>query len=111
MLEAGEWQIAGSELMIHVASSVTVIDMSLGVEGKRLAIATASGVLGRAMRLKVLPGGAPPPSPNPVSSSSNGGSGNRAEQDPIVQRMKQKFGAEIRTIIDYRDSGYRGKRS
>jgi DNA polymerase III subunit gamma/tau len=112
MLEGGEWQIAGSELIVHVASSVTVIDMSLGVEGKRLAIATASGVLGRAMRLKVLPGGiAPSPSPNPVSSSSNGGSGNRAEQDPIVQRMKQKFGAEIRTIIDYRDSGYRGKRS
>ena len=28
----------------------------------------------------------------------------RAEQDPIVQRMQEKFGAEIRTIIDYKTS-------
>jgi hypothetical protein len=63
-------------------------------------------VLGRAVKLKVIPGasvvsqpkrngGAPP-------SSGVGGRG-RAEQDPIVRRMREKFGAEIRTVIDYRD--------
>jgi len=25
------------------------------------------------------------------------------DQNPIVQRMKEKFGAEIRTVIDYRE--------
>ena len=33
----------------------------------------------------------------------NGGGRNRAEQDPIVRRIQEKFGAEIRTIIDYRE--------
>ena len=45
------------------------------------------------------------------SAKSNGsvvsgpkiGGRSRAEQDPIVQRMREKFGAEIRTVIDYRD--------
>jgi hypothetical protein len=34
---------------------------------------------------------------------ANGSGRGRAEQEPIVQRMREKFGAEIRTIIDYRD--------
>jgi hypothetical protein len=78
----------------------------LGNDAKRLAIGSASGVLGRAVKLKVVPGasvvsqpkrnGGAPPSPGV------GGRG-RAEQDPIVRRMREKFGAEIRTVIDYRD--------
>jgi DNA polymerase-3 subunit gamma/tau len=100
MLAAGEWQVVGNELVVKVASSETVIDMSLGADAKRLAIATASGVLGRAVKLKVVPGD--PRSVGPTRVPANGGRG-RAEQDPIVRRMKEKFGAEIRTIIDYRE--------
>jgi hypothetical protein len=106
MLSSGEWAVQGNELVIKVSESQTVVDMSLGPEGKRLAIATASGVVGRAMKLKVIPGvtvapqekknGAPRLAPGP------GGRG-RAEQDPIVRRMQEKFGAQIRTVIDYRN--------
>jgi len=34
--------------------------------------------------------------------SGPGGRG-RAEQDPVVRRMQEKFGAQVRTVIDYRD--------
>jgi DNA polymerase III subunit gamma/tau len=107
MLSAGEWSVQGNELVIKVAESQTVVDMSLGPEGKRLAIASASGVLGRAVKLKVIPGAAPPSGENKRNGGSRltpgpGGRG-RAEQDPIVRRMQEKFGAEIRTVIDYRD--------
>ena len=54
MLDVGEWQVAGNELIIKLAASAAVIDMSLGADAKRLAIATASGVLGRAVKLKVF---------------------------------------------------------
>ena len=104
MLSAGDWSIQGNEVVIKVSESQTVVDMSLGPDGKRIAIATASGVLGRAMKLKVIPGAA-------VQEKNNGGpklapgpgGRSRAEQDPIVRRMQEKFGAEIRTVIDYRD--------
>jgi DNA polymerase III subunit gamma/tau len=101
MLEPGEWKLEGSELVIKVAASVPVIDMSLGADAKRVIVAALSGALGRPAKLNVLPGG----TPQPVSSSptAKGGGRGRAEQDPIVRRMKEKFGAEIRTIIDYRD--------
>ena len=102
MLEGGEWRIEGNELVIKVAASATVIDMTLGAEARRLAIATASGVAGRALKLKVVPGMGTA-STATSRPSSNGGGRSRAEQDPIVRRMKEKFGAEIRTIIDYKE--------
>jgi DNA polymerase III subunit gamma/tau len=103
MLETGEWGVEGSEVVVRVAASATVIDMSVGADARRLAIAAASGAMGRPMKLKVLPGGTVQAAPARPASASNGGGRARAEQDPIVRRMQQKFGAEIRTIIDQRD--------
>ncbi len=103
MLENGEWKVEGSELVITVAGSATVIDMSLGADAKRLAIATASGVLGRPVKIKVVPSGTPEPMTSPSRTGSNGSGRSRAEQDAVVRRMQEKFGAEIRTIIDYRE--------
>ena len=102
MLEGGQWQVEGNELVIKVVSSPTVIDMTLGADARRLAIATASGVAGRALKLKVIPGSGTA-STATSRPSSNGGGRSRAEQDPIVRRMMEKFGAEIRTIIDYKE--------
>jgi len=103
MLETGEWSIEGSEVVVKVAASATVIDMSLGADAKRLAIATASGSLGKPAKLKVLPGGTAQAVAPRTGAASNGGGRARAEQDPIVKRLQEKFGAEIRTIIDQRD--------
>ena len=103
MLETAEWKLEGNDVVIKVASSATVIEMSLGPDAKRLMIATASGALGRPVKLRVVPGGVAQAVTRPGSVSGNGGGRGRAEQDPVVRRMKEKFGAEIRTIIDYKE--------
>ena len=103
MLESGEWVVEGNELVVKVASSATVIDMSLGNDARRLAIATASGVAGKALKFKVVPGGAAQAVPARAASNGSGSGRSRAEQDPVVRRLKEKFGAEIRTIIDHRE--------
>ncbi|HTS35162.1 MAG TPA: DNA polymerase III subunit gamma/tau [Candidatus Solibacter sp.] len=105
MLESGEWSVQGNELIIKVAESQTVVDMSLGPEAKRLVIASASGVLGRAVKLKIIPGAtvAPQEKKNGGPRASGPGGRGRAEQDPVVRRMQEKFGAQIRTVIDYRE--------
>jgi hypothetical protein len=36
------------------------------------------------------------------TNSGTGGRG-RAEQDAVVRRLQEKFGAEIRTVIDYKE--------
>jgi DNA polymerase III subunit gamma/tau len=106
MLSSGEWSVQGNELLIKVAESQTVVDMSLGPDGKRIAIAAASGILGRAVKLKVIPGStvSPPEKKNGTQRLAPGPGGRgRAEQDPVVRRMQEKFGAQIRTVIDYKD--------
>jgi len=106
LLSDGEWSIEGNELLIKIAESQTVLDMSLGSDAKRMVVSSASAVLGRAVKLKVVAGVAVPPQEKPnggAPRSSGAGGRGRAEQDPIVRRMQEKFGAEIRTVIDYRD--------
>ena len=107
MLSEGEWSVQGNELVIKIAESQTVVDMSLGSEARRLAIAAASGVLGRAVKLRVVAGGRATPQESKTSGGVRpipgpGGRG-RAEQDPVVRRMQEKFGAQVRTVIDYKE--------
>ena len=110
MLEAGEWTVEGNELVIRVSESQAVVDMSLGADATRLAIASASGVLGRAVKLRIVSGASVAaaekrnggtPRPSGASSAASGRS--RAEQDLVVRRMQEKFGAQIRTVIDYKE--------
>jgi DNA polymerase III subunit gamma/tau len=108
MLGSGEWSVQGNELIVKVTESQTVVDMSLGSDARRVAIACASGVVGRAVKLKIVPGATVTPEAKrngangQPSSPAFGGRG-RAEQDPVVQKLREKFGAEIRTVIDYKE--------
>jgi hypothetical protein len=109
MLEAGEWSVEGNEVVIKVSESQTVVDMSLGADARRLAIASASGILGRAVKLKIVPGattateGKRNGSARAAVPNSGPGGRSRAEQDSVVRRLQEKFGAEIRTVIDYKE--------
>jgi DNA polymerase-3 subunit gamma/tau len=111
MLDAGEWSVEGNEVVIKVSESQTVVDMSVGADARRLAVASASGLLGRAVKLKIVAGVG-------VATSDGTGNGNgrkstganpgvggrgRAEQDAVVRRLQERFGAEIRTVIDYKE--------
>ena len=105
VLESAEWHLEGNTLTVKAPTSQTMIDMSFTSEARRIAAAAASGKAGRPLKVQVVPGGtAQPGAPSP-SASAAGTARSRAEQDPVVQRMQQKFGAEIRTVIDYREKG------
>ena len=103
MLEAGQWKLEGNCLLVSVAASDVIIEMSFGADARRLSSVAASGRAGRPIKVQVQPGGIAPPNPAPRRPSSNGSARSRAEQEPVVQRMQELFGAEIRTVIDYRE--------
>jgi DNA polymerase-3 subunit gamma/tau len=113
LLETAEWSLEGNTLIAKVAASSTMIEMSFTADARRIAMASASGQAGRPIKVQVVTGGtaqerASQSGSSPRRPSSNGGASNgsarsRAEQDPVVRRMQEKFGAEIRTVIDYRE--------
>src|ERR1700686_170438 len=107
LLDNAEWRLEGNALIAKVAASSTMIEMSFTGDARRIAGAAASGLAGRPIKMLVEPGGAPQATsaPRRSPSKSTGSARSRAEQDPVVQRMQEKFGAEIRTVIDYREKG------
>jgi len=105
LLEAGQWSLEGNSLVARVASSSTMIEMSFHADARRIAMAAASGAAGRPIKVQVVPGGTAQTASPMRRTSSNGSARSRAEQDPVVRSMQEKFGAEIRTVIDYREKG------
>jgi DNA polymerase-3 subunit gamma/tau len=106
-LETAAVNLRGGELVLEVPQSAAVIDMMMGAEPKRIANAAASNAAGRPVKVTVI-GGAPAQrngnGVQAVRPVRNGvGARARAAEDPVVRRMQEKFGAEIRTVIDHRE--------
>lgn len=104
-LESGSVSLKGNELIVSIAQSAAVIDLMMSTEPKRLANAAASAAMGRPAKVNVVSG--VPAATNGATAvvrPRNGASArSRAAEDPIIQRMREKFGAEIRTVIDHRE--------
>jgi hypothetical protein len=105
-LESGEWTLRGVDVSVKVAMSQVLIDVALGPEPKRVIQSALNSKAAKPMKFKMISGGAQfAPAPvSPTPRPTNGaGARSRAASDPIVQRMQEKFGAEIRTVIDQKD--------
>jgi DNA polymerase-3 subunit gamma/tau len=105
LLSGGIWKLEGSRPLVQVAASEAVIKMTLGPDPLRTANVAASNAAGRPIKLKVTSGGSANGSRSAGATprTINGSGRGRAAEDPIVRRMQEKFGAEIRTIIDLRE--------
>jgi len=105
-MAAGTATLEGSELVITVAQPASVIPYMMSAEQKKAAAQAASAAAGRAIRVILAAGGAAGSSvvaPTPRTAHNGGTARGRAGEDPVVQRMREKFGAEIRTVIDHRE--------
>ena len=106
-LEEGEWSVRGGEVAVKVGMSQVLIDVALGPEPKRIIQAALSKAANRPLKFKMV-SGAPAvaaKTEQPPRPANGAGARSRALADPIVQRMQEKFGAEIRTVIDQKERG------
>ena len=105
ILEKGTARIEGADLVVTVAEKPVVIGVVFGTEPMRVANTAASSAAGRVLKLKIMSGAEGNGNGSGIVRPANGG-GNargRAADDPVVQRMREKFGAEIRVVIDHRE--------
>jgi DNA polymerase-3 subunit gamma/tau len=95
----------GNELVIKVAMAQTLVDAGLALsdEARRAAIAAAGHALARPVKLRVV-GTAGKQAVAVAARPANGpGARSRAADDPVVQRVQEKFSAQIRTVIDHKE--------
>ncbi|HEY3768878.1 MAG TPA: DNA polymerase III subunit gamma/tau [Candidatus Angelobacter sp.] len=109
-LAEGSAVIQGNELIVTVPRPASVIPFIINAEQKQAANTAATAAAGRTLKVTLVGGaksatnGSAPAIVRPRNGNDNGASArSRASDDPIVQRMREKFGAEIRTVIDHRD--------
>ena len=103
-LEEGDWKAEGTQATVVVAMSQPMIDMSFGADLRRLANAAASKAANTSIRVALVSGSPATQEPRPARQRSSGGNLRaRALEEPVVKRMQEKFGAEIRSIIEPRD--------
>jgi DNA polymerase-3 subunit gamma/tau len=104
-LAEGSAVLQGNEIVVTIAQPAAAIPFLINAEQKQAASAAASAAAGRPLRLR-LEGGAKPQGNGVAAQISRPRDGvsarSRAAEDPVVQRMREKFGAEIRTVIDHR---------
>jgi DNA polymerase-3 subunit gamma/tau len=102
LLDGGEWRLGATEVVVRVNSSAKVLD-AVRLEARRAADAAASRAVGRPLKLRMEAVNGTPAAPAQPGPAAHGTSSHaRASEDPIVRRMQQKFGAEIRSVIDHR---------
>jgi DNA polymerase-3 subunit gamma/tau len=112
LLDSAAWSCTGDDLLITVAAPAAVLELELNGDTKRILTAAASHSAGRPLRVHVVAGattngtrqtnGGASPNGSDLRQG-NGGAGGRIADDPVIRRMQEKFGAEIRTVLDYRD--------
>jgi DNA polymerase-3 subunit gamma/tau len=102
LLDGGEWTVQAGEVVVRVSGSAKVVDLALRPEARRAADAAATRAAGRPLKLRVETVNGAPPAASSLPAANGPSSRARASDDPIVRRMQQKFGAEIRSVIDHR---------
>jgi DNA polymerase-3 subunit gamma/tau len=107
LLTRGEWKLEGTQLAVRLPISEKVVDLSVGADARALLTREATRQCRRVIKLVLSGGGTPQNAPVPrVSNGAGNGNGSsareRAAEDPVVKRMQEKFGAEVRSVIDYR---------
>ena len=102
-LEDGEWSIEGVEVVVKAAISAKLIDISFGLDQKKQANAAITKLAGRPMKMKIVSGTPVAQPSRPARAATGPGARSRAANDPLVKKFVEKFGAEIRTVIDHQE--------
>ena len=100
-LEQGKWKVEEAEVVVRTGAGGKMLEMLLKPDARRMMNEAASAALGRQVKVQVF-GGAANGNSVPASTPARPGR-TRASEDPVVRRMQEKFGAEIRTVIDHKE--------
>jgi DNA polymerase-3 subunit gamma/tau len=110
LLGAGVWAIDGSSLRIEVAGmGKKMLALTVNAAAEKI-IRQELQRLGAPARFLVVPGeGAASSSPAPMAAPLVGSIQEAALANPLVQRAREIFKAEVRSVVDMRQNSSRGK--
>ncbi|HMK31194.1 MAG TPA: DNA polymerase III subunit gamma/tau [Terriglobales bacterium] len=108
-LETGSWAFTENELAVTVNRRQSLLDAALNADARQVIQAAVVKALGRPLRMRLISGAVngAAGAAAPAADENGQDARSRAVSDPVVRRMREKFGAEIRTVVDHRDKNGR----
>ena len=105
-LDDAEWTVVGSELRIQMQVSKTMLPTVINAEAEKILRAAVREHGGGALKVVLLPiaSGATAAAAKKPRAAKSGSVEEMAAKHPVVQEAQRLFGAEIRNVIDLRDS-------
>jgi DNA polymerase-3 subunit gamma/tau len=103
-LADAEWIVADGEVRVQTDLSKTMLPMVINGEAERLVKNALREAGAGALKLVLLSGVKTAASTKKPRAARSGSAQAKAMDHPIVQRAQTLFNAEIRTVIDLRDS-------
>jgi len=102
LLEAGQWSIDGASLRIEVAiASKKMLSLTVNAAAEKI-IRQELQRLGGPARFLVVPGEATAQAAAPMAAPIAGSIQEAALANPMVQRAKEIFKADVRSVVDLR---------
>ncbi|HXZ78428.1 MAG TPA: DNA polymerase III subunit gamma/tau [Terriglobales bacterium] len=108
-LDEGSWALSDSELTVTVNRRQSLLDAALNAEARQIINSATTKLLARPLRMRLISGAVNGTEASKASSAPESGQDarSRAVTDPVVRRMREKFGAEIRTVVDHKQKNGR----
>jgi DNA polymerase-3 subunit gamma/tau len=103
-LADAEWTVTESEIRVQTELSKTMLSMVINAEAEKLTRAALRDAGAGALKLVLLPGVKNTANAKKPRAAKTGSVQAKALEHPIVQRAQTLFNAEIRNVIDLRDS-------
>ncbi len=107
MVEDAVVTLTGSELSLRLAVPESAASVTFGQAARRIAATAASNFAGKTITVKISGGAAAASTAGQAGAAKTssrpqaaGTARARAAQDPMVRKMQETFGAEIRTVMD-----------
>jgi len=102
LLGAGSWTLDGAGLRIEApAMGKKMLSLTVNAAAEKI-IRQQLQRLGAPTRLLIVPGGGSEPAVAPVYAPPSGGIREAALSNPLVQRAREIFKAEVRSVVDLR---------
>ena len=103
-LDNAEWTVSESEVRVQTDLSKTMLPMVVNGEAERLVKNALREAGAGALKLVLLPGTKSAAAAKKTRAPKSGSAQAKAMEHPIVQRAQTLFNAEIRSVIDLRDT-------
>jgi DNA polymerase-3 subunit gamma/tau len=100
-----EWSVVGGELRVQMQVSKAMLPMVVNAEAEKIVRAALRESGAGALKLVLLPGsGVAAAVAKKPRAAKSGSAEDLAAKHPIVQQAQRLFNAEIRNVIDLRDT-------